>query len=81
MIDKFFRLSAVWNHAHRELVDLDSFRSDRAKHGIPQAPVGIMVFDREHAAVGGSGAIQQCGAVDRDDAVEIDDAHMDAGRL
>ena len=79
VVDEFVWLPAVWDRANGELMHLDAFRSDRAEDGVPKAAVRIMIFNGEDAPLRGPGAVQQRGAVDGDDAIEIDDPHGDAG--
>ena len=79
VIDEFVRFSAVWDCANGKLMHLDALGSDRAKHSIPKTAVRIVIFNGEDAPLCGSGAVQQRGAVDRDDTVEIDDPHGDTG--
>ena len=49
------------------------------EHSIPEAAVRIVIFNGEDASLRGPGAVQQRGAIDGDDAIEIDDPHGDAG--
>ena len=79
VVDEFVRLPAVRDRANGELMHLDTFGSDRAKHRIPEAAVCIMIFNGEDAPLRGPGAVQQRGAVDGDDAIEVDDPYGDAG--
>ena len=58
VVDEFVRLPAVWDRADGELMHLDAFWSDRAEHSIPEAAVGIMIFNGEDASLRGSGAVQ-----------------------
>ena len=79
MVDEFLRLPAVWDRANGELMHLDAFGADRAEHSIPEAAVRIMIFNGEDAPLRGPGAVQQRGAINGDDAIEIEDPHGDAG--
>ena len=79
VVDEFVRLPAVWNRANGELMHLDAFGSDRAEDCIPEPAVRIMIFNGEDAPLRGPGTVQQRGAIDGDDAIEIDDPHGDAG--
>ncbi len=79
VVNEFVRLPAMWDRANGELMHLDAFGSDRTEHSIPEAAVRIMIFNGEDAPLRGPGAVQQRGAVNGDDAIEIDDPHGDAG--
>ena len=81
MVDELVRFAAVRNGPHGELMDSDTFGPDGVEHGIAQPTVRIMIFDRQQSSMRRRCAFEQCRAVDRDDAVQIDDADRDAGRL
>src|SRR5215467_12641557 len=81
VIDEFFRLSAVRDGSHRKLMHADPFSSDSIEHGIAQPTMCIVVFNRKNPVLCIPSAFQQSGSVDGNDAVEIDDACGNAGRL
>ena len=81
MVDEFVRLPAVWDHTNGKLMHFDALWSDRTEHSISKAAVRIVIFNGEDAPLRGPGAVQQRGAINGDDAIEIDDPHGDAGSL
>lgn len=81
MIDELIGLSAARDFPNGQFVHSHTFRGERAQHGIADASVCIMVLDRQESSAGGSRAIEQRRPIHRHDAVEVDHAGRDTGRL
>lgn len=79
VIDKFIRLPTVWDRANGKLMHFNAFWSDRAEHCIAETAVRIMILNGKDAPLSSPGTVQQRGAINGDDAVEIDDPHGGAG--
>src|SRR5262249_49558238 len=81
VVDELVWFPAVRNGANGELMDSDALGLDGVEHGIAQSTMRIMIFNGQQSSVRCRRASQQRRAIDRHDAVEIDDPRRDAGRL
>ena len=67
------------DRTNRKFMHFDTFRSNRTEHRISKTTMRIVIFNREDSPLRNPRTIQQCGAVDRNNTIEIDDSHGDAG--
>src|SRR5215831_5333013 len=81
VVNEFVRFSAMGNRPHCQLMNLDAFRTDRIEDSIAESPMCIVVFNRKDPVFGTPGALQQRGAIDGNDAVEIDHPYRDPCRF
>ena len=78
VVDEFVRLPTMWDHTNRQLMHFDAFWADRAEHCVSETTVRVMIFDGDHASVGGLCGLDQSIAVDGLHGIRVDDADGDA---
>lgn len=78
VIDQFIRFAAMRDFTDGEFIDFDVLRGNSTEDGIADTAVGVVIFNREDAALRCPATFHQCVSIDGGDAVEIDHTNRNA---